>query len=129
MKLGIDSKLCYSCEKVVLYENFSKTKVSKDGLSNYCKDCNSDYNKRRRINEGLGIRDGRNRRDKELYRIEKGEIVALNCGMCRKWMSKENFFKREGLKWGYLVSFCKDCKREYGIEYGKDYRKGIRRKD
>lgn len=35
----MDSKLCSSCQKTLLYEYFYKNKSKKDGLESYCKCC------------------------------------------------------------------------------------------
>jgi hypothetical protein len=65
------SKSCPKCEKIKPSNDFNKTKSNKDGLAIYCRKCNSNINKRRRIE---------NKQNK--HKIIADETIIKICSTC-----------------------------------------------
>ncbi len=47
LKIPIDKKYCYKCNRILYGENFHKDATNRDGLDSKCKKCKSSYDKKR----------------------------------------------------------------------------------
>ena len=55
MEITKDEKKCPSCEKIKLTTEFNKDKSKKDGLRNYCKECEKDQYLEKKRKKEMGI--------------------------------------------------------------------------
>jgi hypothetical protein len=98
-------KQCSRCNEWKDENEFYKRSRYKNGLSYWCRKCESEY-ARQRYN-----RDGR--RLKKYFRYEERHRVVANvpekrCRRCRKWKPESHFYKKRKHKDGLAV-WCKEC--------------------
>lgn len=89
----IVTKVCKRCRNEKPTSEFHKDAAHKDGLHNWCKDCEKAYHKQRRSNPGIRDKDragSSNRQLKKLYGISLDEYERLLekqngvCAVCGK---------------------------------------------
>ncbi len=96
------SKVCARCGIEKSDDKFYKSKAHKDGLQSYCKSCDREYNKERKIKKKIerlkkekGLNDGYNSQEDRL------------CSICEKKKPKEDFAVSEyNSKGGQR---CREC--------------------
>lgn len=107
---GENGRFCTCCRILKLYEKFPKSPNKRDGVREQCNDCTN-----------LRVRN------KQKYKIHKeicrlgnieiewvdGELLmegfnARICNRCDKFLLFDNFYKRDGRKYGH-DSRCKKC--------------------
>ena len=98
-------KQCTKCEKLKDESEFYRKSRNKDGLSYWCRECESDY-ARRRYNRG-GRRLKKYLRYEERHRVVGG-VKEKRCSRCKKWRPESRFYKRIRHKDGLAV-WCKEC--------------------
>lgn len=81
-------KKCKKCKVDKELENFSKHKLSKDGLQPYCKDCNREYKKQYAIDNRIKINESA-----KSYRLKNKQHVAKNIKRYQQKNKKEIYEK------------------------------------
>ncbi len=98
-------KQCSKCKKRKDENEFGKDRKGKDGLAYWCRDCGTEYS-RKRYKENRGdIR--KYLRYEERHRVVKGIRQKKCCG-CMKWKAESEFYKKKLHKDGLAV-WCKEC--------------------
>jgi hypothetical protein len=98
-------KKCSKCGKVKDESKFYKKARNKDGLSYWCRDCESEYARKRYNKDGKRIR--RYMRYEERHRVVSG-VREKRCSLCKKWKPERQYYKRSRHKDGLAV-WCKEC--------------------
>jgi hypothetical protein len=98
-------KQCTRCKKRKDESEFSKKRKHKDGLSYWCKKCESEYARERYNREGRPSK--RYYRFQERHRIVK-RVKQKRCSRCRKWKPQSEFYRKHRHKDGLAV-WCKQC--------------------
>jgi len=99
-----EMKRCAKCKKWKEESEFSKNRIRKDGLRVWCKDCDSEYN-RKRYEENRGPL--KYLRYEERHRVVD-DVNEKRCNRCRKWKAESMFYKNQTHKDG-LSEWCKEC--------------------
>jgi hypothetical protein len=94
-----EEKTCHKCGLIKPLDSFNKNKTEFGGLSNWCKECNLEYQHSRKPNSKY----------REKYICEPGKKY---CSVCKTQKSVIGFSKNKNIKDG-LSRTCKDCVREY----------------
>ncbi len=97
----IKEKLCSRCKQWKYESEFYKGRRSRDGLSLWCKECQSKRLERKR----KGAR--RNVRHEDRHRVVEG-IKQKSCRKCKRWKNESEFYKSRSRKDG-LTGRCKKC--------------------
>lgn len=96
-------KHCSKCKQWKSVANFCICTVNKDGLSNYCRQCQQEYDTKRRggdyVPNYLQHKDGKK-----------------FCLTCKTWVNENDFYKSKQSKDG-LSSRCKFCQQRYDKEH------------
>lgn len=96
-------KQCSKCKQWKSIDNFCTCTANRDGLSHYCRQCQHEYDMKRRetpyIPNYLQHKDG-----KKL------------CLTCKQWIDEHDFYKSSSSKDG-LSSRCKYCQQKYDKEH------------
>ncbi len=85
MHIGMDKKICCMCKKEKNFDEFYKNITRSSGIQNYCKQCNTEYVRRRYLANKVLYRE-RNRRLRLELRdfvddLKRGR-VCVDCGIC-----------------------------------------------
>ena len=100
-------KLCKKCNTTKEFLEFSKKKSNKDGLNNWCKECNKEYLKNYYL------------KNKELYSDRSKEYYELNSNTIKenskKWRESNIEYTKE-----YHKKYYSENKEEL-LEYKKDH--------
>lgn len=94
----METKICTKCNIEKDVECFSKNKNTKDGLKNYCKECDALYIKS--------------------LNYKPLEIDYKTCSKCKKEKLITEFSTNKITKDGYYA-WCKECRTEYNRDYIK----------
>jgi len=97
-------KRCTKCKKRQDTSEFSKNRTCKDGLRVWCKECDSEYN-RKRYEKNRG--PAKYLRYDERHRVVH-HVREKRCNRCRKWKAECMFHKNQTHKDG-LSEWCKEC--------------------
>jgi hypothetical protein len=100
-------KICKKCSINKDLSNFSKCKSNKDGLNNWCKDCNKIYLK----NHYLKNKDLYSNRSKENYKLNSEKVKEKS----KNWRIENKEYTKEYFKKYYLEN--KDILSEYKKEH------------
>lgn len=96
-------KQCSKCKQWKSTENFCICTANKDGLNHYCRQCQHEYDMKRRetpyVPNYLQHKDGKK-----------------FCLTCKTWVSESEFYKSKQSKDG-LSSRCKFCQQKYDKEH------------
>jgi len=98
-------KQCTRCKKWKDESEFYKKQRHKDGLSYWCRKCESEY-----ACECYRRGVGRSRKYfsyEERHRVVNG-VKEKRCRRCKKWKPESQFYKRRRHKDGLAV-WCKEC--------------------
>jgi hypothetical protein len=98
-------KQCTKCKKWKDESQFYVKSRHKDGLSYWCRKCESEY-ARVRYNRN-GRRSRRYFRYEERHRVVRG-LKEKRCSRCKKWRPEAQFYRRTRHKDGLSV-WCKEC--------------------
>ena len=98
-------KQCSKCNKWKDESEFYERGRYKDGLSYWCRKCESEYD-RERYNKGEG-RLKKYFRYEERHRVVNG-VREKRCRRCKKWRPESQFYKKRRHKDGLAV-WCKEC--------------------
>jgi len=98
-------KRCRRCKKWKTESEFYKVIQHKDGLSVWCKECGSKYDRKRLLQKNKRAR--RNLRYEYRHRDVDG-IKQKLCCKCGKWKSESEFHKNRSRNDG-LAGWCKEC--------------------
>lgn len=109
------SKVCPRCGELKIASEFNRSSVAPDGLSSYCRRCQSEYSKNRYQNED--VRQGIKEKAKERYRREHGLKKDRKCIRC-----KQIKFKKEFEEGQYI---CRDCISKREIRKRKSRKKRL----
>jgi hypothetical protein len=93
-------KRCPKCSTQKNFDSFNKNKSSLDGLSSYCKECMSSYNKKRYT--------------KTLPEKEVNGLV--HCRRCNQYLEPHKFRARKYKKYETLT-YCKSCESSLGHQH------------
>ena len=113
-------KTCTKCKRELDTSNFYKDKGSKDGLSCWCKQCQSQYRKDnidkilKREREYEKTRQRPTKRPAE-YFIDRSNENLKYCVRCHVFKDFGEFNKDKNGKYG-LSSWCRQCQSEYDKE-------------
>lgn len=97
-------KPCSKCQQNKNFDQFYKNSASKSGYSAYCKECDNEYQRRRR---GSKREYGKSGFISETHK---------ECTKCREIKNIDGFTKNSGNKSG-IHSWCKQCMSEKVLEY------------
>lgn len=98
-------KRCTKCKKKKDESKFCKRSRHKDGLSYWCKACESEYARKRYSRDGK--RPRKYLRYEERHRVVSG-VPEKRCRRCKKWKPEGEFYKKSKHKDG-LAIWCKKC--------------------
>jgi hypothetical protein len=98
-------KQCTKCKEMKSENKFCKRKRHKDGLSCWCKECESAYARERY--DRMRKRQRRYLRYEERHRVYGG-VKQKICSRCKKWRPEAKFYKKLRHKDGLSV-WCKEC--------------------
>ena len=98
-------KRCTKCKKRKNVSEFSKDRSHKDGLSDFCKDCQRAYLRERYEQKRGSVKKYNNYKD--LHRVYGG-VKQKRCGRCKKWKAESQYYKHSRQKDGLAV-WCKEC--------------------
>jgi hypothetical protein len=99
-------KRCSKCKKSKDESEFYRKPRHKDGLSYWCRKCESEYSR----NKYYKKRGGRSRKYlsyEERHRVVKG-VPEKRCSRCRKWRPESRYYRKSKHKDG-LAIWCKEC--------------------
>jgi hypothetical protein len=116
---GLREKLCSGCKQWKYYNDFSKSRRTKDGLSFKCKECErarSSY-KRKGSTRYLHY--------EERHRTING-IKQKFCHGCGKWRNEDEFYKNK-LAGDGLGNWCRECIYKAAGKPYKPKGRGVRR--
>jgi len=99
-------KQCTKCKKWKDESEFRKRLICKGGLSYWCKDCESEYN-RSRYQKRTRRRLRKYRSYEESHRVVDG-VKEKQCSRCKKWKPESEFYKQRYTK-DRLTVCCKKC--------------------
>ena len=116
---GFKEKLCSHCKQWKYYSSFYKNSQSKDGLSLWCKECESKRTEHKRNSDRKYLRY------EDRHRTVKG-IKQKLCIKCSKWKVESEFHKDRSSKDG-INSSCKECSRKATGKSYKPKKKSVRR--
>ena len=103
--IGGKMRQCSKCQKWKDESEFYKKQTHKDGLSYWCKKCESEY-ALEYYRRGVG-RSKRYLRFEERHRVVDG-VKEKRCRKCKKWRPESQFYKKRRHKDGLAV-WCKKC--------------------
>lgn len=85
------TKVCFKCGRELPVSEFHKNKATKDGLQSHCKECTKVYEKQRKLNHELNIKDGLIPvyTNPELAKFQPRELMAE--------------LKARGFTWDYML--------------------------
>jgi len=98
-------KRCTRCKKLKDDSEFYKKLNHKDGLSYWCRKCESEY-ARERYNRNRK-RSRRYFGYEERHRVVDG-VKQKRCSRCKKWRAESTFYRKSKHKDGLAV-WCKEC--------------------
>ncbi|MHC4623510.1 MAG: hypothetical protein ACYS4W_06360 [Planctomycetota bacterium] len=98
-------KRCTKCKKVKQPSEFYKKGRNKDGLSYWCKSCESEYARKRYNKEGRRLK--KYYRYEECHRVVDG-VKEKRCRRCGMWKAESRYYKKGKHKDGLAV-WCKEC--------------------
>ena len=104
----METKVCRKCGHKKPVEMFAKNKTKKDGLSNWCKACNSLYKAQYRAEHAEEIRIAK----KKCYEAKKEQYLQHH---------KENYYKHQKERIAYSIKWGKE-NRERRNEVARKYR-------
>ncbi len=98
-------KRCSKCKKWKDEIQFGKDSKSKDGLRDWCRQCECEYSRKRyRKNKGA-VKKYYSYKD--LHRVAEG-VKQKRCSRCKKWKAESQYYKHLRHKDGLAV-WCKEC--------------------
>ena len=103
------TKFCIRCKREKDINEFNHDKNNKDGLTRWCKQCQSEYNKLR--SKGIIL----------------PEIETKICGKCNKEKEIDEFSRDKYSKDGYH-SLCKQCRSKHHKKWYLDNAEKTRNK-
>jgi hypothetical protein len=98
-------KQCTKCKNMKSENKFCQRKRNKDGLSCWCKECESTYARERY--DRMRNRQRRYLRFEDRHRVTGG-VKQKICSRCKKWRPEAKFYKKLRHKDGLSV-WCKEC--------------------
>ncbi len=98
---GFKEKLCSHYKKWKYQSEFYRNSLSKDGLTLWCKECESKRTEHKR----KGVRN--NLRYEDCHRVVN-KVKEKLCRKCKKWKKESEYYKHTSSKDG-LYARCKKC--------------------
>ena len=102
---GVKQKRCSQCKKWKDESQFCRSRRSKDGLQWRCKECESEYYRKRYEQSKKAGR--RKLRNEDSHRLVNGVWKKL-CSKCKRWKNESDFYKDNSKSDG-LTRRCKKC--------------------
>ena len=102
-------KKCSKCQRTLEENMFNKCASTKDGLQGWCKDCKSEYMKKRNEQKESNYNNILFKLD---LPIEKRVFETKVCKKCGQELPLSFFWKNKKSKDG-LQNWCKTCQTEY----------------
>ena len=94
-------KQCSKCKKTKSFKEFYKSSTNSGGYSNYCKICQSEYDRAKYASRRV-----------HPEKIKEGK---LHCRRCEKYLSVDKFPKQKRYQ-----SYCKECRTHIGRKHNLD---------
>ena len=112
----LEEKHCSTCDEWKVLKEFSKHKITWDGLESRCKVCRSIADEKRRRKLGM-----KPRRTEHRF---QGDLEQKHCLTCDQWKVLKEFNKHKH-NWDGLESRCKGCKavahkKQVSTEFGRE---------
>ncbi len=96
---------CSKCRKQKDESAFGKNRTRTDGLRIWCKECESEYARKRYEKNRGSVKKYNSYED--LHRVVNG-LRQKRCGRCKKWKAESQYYKHLRHKDGLAV-WCKEC--------------------
>ena len=102
---GVKEKLCRKCKKWKDESEYFRNRSCKDGLTEWCKNCQLASARKRYKKAGKGLK--KYYRYEECHRVVDG-VKQKRCRKCKRWKAENEFYRNRSEKDG-LTGRCKKC--------------------
>jgi predicted HTH domain antitoxin len=102
---AVETKRCSKCGQVLPITDFNKSKANKDGLQNYCRDCQKHFaaerNKKLSRNESVYQKVKEEKEDVKVHNLSKVYAHSELARFTPRQLMEE--LKQRGYRWEYMI--------------------------